>query len=180
MPEGDTIHRIARSIDAAFAGREIEMASAPNPRSPVHRRAAELEGRTVERAEARGKHLLLHLSDSLVVHSHLGMNGRWRIDSAGVRPRGRPWLMFSAGPAVASVSGGQILRVVSESRARNDPGLAQLGPDPLAPGFDVHETAARLRRVGAGARSGRRHPRPNDHRRDRQRDPDRGPLQSPC
>src|SRR4029453_10960771 len=105
MPEGDTIHRIARSIDAAFAGREIEMASAPNPRSPVHRRAAELQGRTVERAEARGKHLLLHLSDSLVVHSHLGMNGLWRIDSAGVPPRGRPWLMFSAGPAVASVSG---------------------------------------------------------------------------
>ena len=52
-------------------------ADAPNPRSPLHRRAAELQGRTLERAEARGKHLLVHFSGDLVVHSHLGMNGRW-------------------------------------------------------------------------------------------------------
>lgn len=154
MPEGDTIHRIARRMQAALGGREIQEASAPNPRSPVHGRAAELEGRTLERAEARGKHLLAHLSEGLVVHSHLGMNGRWRIDTDGVRPRGRPWLVIGAGPAIASVSGGQILRLVSESRARNDPGLAQLGPDPLAPGFDVQEAAARLRRLGAGREIG--------------------------
>jgi endonuclease-8 len=150
MPEGDTIHRIARRMEAALGGREIEEASAPNPRSPLHRRAGELEGRTLDRAEARGKHLLAHFSGGLVVHSHLGMNGRWRIDADGVRPRGRPWLVLNAGPAIASVSGGQILRLVSESRARNDPGLAQLGPDPLAPDFDVHDAAERLRRFGTG------------------------------
>jgi endonuclease-8 len=154
MPEGDTIHRIAGRMNAALSDREIEDASAPNPRSPVHRRAAELEGRTLERAEARGKHLLLHFSDSVVLHSHLGMNGRWRIDMNGVRPRGRPWLVLRAGPAVASVSGGQILRLVNESRARNDPGLAQLGPDPLAPGFDPASAAERLRRLGAGREVG--------------------------
>ena len=153
MPEGDTIHRIARSLNAALAGREVE-ASAPNPRSPVYNRASELDGRTLEEAEPRGKHLLVHFSDGLVVHSHLGMNGRWRITTDGLRPQGRPWLALQSGASWASQSGGQILRLVSESRARNDPGIAQLGPDPLAPGFDVHEAATRLRRLGAGREVG--------------------------
>jgi endonuclease VIII len=154
MPEGDTIHRIAARMSSALGGREIEEATAPSPRSPVHHRAGELSGRTLERVEARGKHLLAHFSGDLVIHSHLGINGRWRIDPDGVAPRGRPWLLLRTGRAIASVSGGQILRLVSESRARNDPGLAQLGPDPLAPDFDVHEAAVRLRRLGAGRQVG--------------------------
>ena len=36
------------------------------------------------------------------------------------------------GAGVRAQTGGQILRLVSESRVRNDPGLMQLGPDPLA------------------------------------------------
>ncbi|MCB0877283.1 MAG: hypothetical protein KDB46_13925, partial [Solirubrobacterales bacterium] len=74
MPEGDTIHRVAMRFDASLVGREIESASAPSARSPIHALAAELAGRTLERAEARGKHLLLHFSGEVVVHSHLGMN----------------------------------------------------------------------------------------------------------
>jgi endonuclease-8 len=154
VPEGDTIHRAARRMNAALAGQVIEHSEAPNPRSPLHLRAAELEGRTLERAEARGKHLLAHFSDGLVVHSHLGMNGRWWIDPDGSPPPGRPWLRFGAGVASASQSGGRLLRLVSESRARNDPGLAQLGPDPLLPGFDVAEAARRLREMGAGREAG--------------------------
>ena len=90
MPEGDTIHRTACRMDAALAGRRIELADAPNPRSPVHGRAGRLEGRVLEGVEARGKHLLLHFSDGLAVHSHLGMNGRWRIAADGRRPFGKP------------------------------------------------------------------------------------------
>jgi endonuclease-8 len=148
MPEGDTIHRAARRIGAALGGREIPLAEAPNPRSPLHNRAGELTGRTLERAEARGKHLLLHFSGDAVVHSHLGMNGRWRIRADGRAPYGKPWLVLSSGRGVAAQSGGQILRLVSESRLRNDPVLARLGPDPLAPGFDLEAAAARLHSSG--------------------------------
>jgi endonuclease VIII len=154
MPEGDTIHRIAGRMNAALAGQPIELAEAPNPRSPMHRRAEALTGRTLQRAEARGKHLLAHFSGDLVVHSHLGMSGRLRVVTDGGRPRGRPWLVLAAGRAVASQSGGKVLRLVSESRARNDPGLAQLGPDPLAPGFDLADAAAGLLRLGAGREVG--------------------------
>jgi len=154
MPEGDTIHRAARRLQTAFAGRTIERSEAPSPRSPIHHRASELEGRTLERAEARGKHLLAHFSGGLVLHSHLGMSGRWRIAADGRMPYGKPWLLLASGRAVASQTGGQILRLVSESRARNDPGLMQLGPDPLGGGFDPHEAAGRLLEMGAGREIG--------------------------
>ena len=151
MPEGDTIHRAARRMQAAIGGREMALADAPNPRSPVHRHAKELEGRTLELAEARGKHLLAHFTGDLVLHSHLGMNGRWWITADGRLPYGRPWLRLSSGRGIASQTGGKILRIVSESRLRNDPSLRRLGPDPLRPDFDP-EAAARRLRSGASMR----------------------------
>jgi len=154
MPEGDTIHRAARRINYALAGRELDLAQAPNPRSPVHHRADELAGRTLERAEAYGKHLLVEFSGGVVVHSHLGMNGRWRVSIDGDLVLKRAWLAFGSGERVAAQTGGKLLRIVSRSRARNDPALAQLGPDPLRAGFDPEEAAERLRRMGTGREAG--------------------------
>ena len=154
MPEGDTIHLAARRLNDALGGRELELADAPNPRSPLHRRAAELEGRTFEHAEAFGKHLLAGFSGGLVVHSHLGMNGRWWIAVDSRPPYGKPWLRLASGRATGSQTGGKLLRIVSASRARNDPVLARLGPDPLRPGFDVAAAAGRLRERGAGREVG--------------------------
>ena len=141
-------------MNAALEGKEIALADAPNPRSPIFNRAAELEGRTLERAEAFGKHLVAHFSGELALHSHLGMNGRWWITADGRMPYGRPWLRLANGRAIASQNGGKILRVVTESKLRNDPALRRLGPDPLRPGFDLDEAVARLRRFGAGREIG--------------------------
>jgi endonuclease-8 len=145
MPEGDTIHRVAERLNVALAGRELDLADAPNPRSPLHGRAQELRGRTLERAEARGKHLLVHFSGELVFHTHLGMSGKWQIAPDGRLPYGRPWLTLASGRAAAAQTGGKLLRLISPTRARNDPALMQLGPDPLAPGFDAEAVAGRLR-----------------------------------
>ncbi len=90
MPEGDTIHLVARRLNAALAGRRLELADAPNPRSPLHSRAAELGGATLEEAEAFGKHLVAHFSNGLALHSHLGMNGRWFVAADGRLPYGSP------------------------------------------------------------------------------------------
>lgn len=144
MPEGDTIHRVAMRMDAALVGKRIERAASPSPRSPIHARGGELAGRRLERAEAKGKHLLLHFSGDAVVHSHLGMNGRWLVRADGLLPFGEPWLLLASGSAIGSVTGGKILRLVSGARARNDPALLQLGPDPLHPDFDPEAAAGRL------------------------------------
>jgi endonuclease-8 len=150
VPEGDTIHRAAERINTALGGREIGLAEAPNPRSPLHRRASELRGRTLEEAEARGKHLLVHFSGDLVLHTHLGMNGKVFVDADGRLPYGRPWWTLASGRAVAAQTGAKLLRLTSETRTRNDPALMQLGPDPLRPGFDVGAATSRLRELGRG------------------------------
>ena len=144
MPEGDTIHRAARKIHVALVGKVMDVADAPSTRSPIHNRSGELAGATLERAEARGKHLLLHFSGDRVIHSHLGMNGRWFVAAEGRLPYGKPWLLLVSGRSVANQVGGKILRLVSASRARNDPSLLKLGPDPLRPEYDREEAAARL------------------------------------
>src|SRR4051812_4320680 len=154
MPEGDTIHRVAFRLATALEGREIELADAPDPRSPVHSRASELAGRTLERVEARGKHLLASFSGGIALHSHLGMNGSWRISADGRLPRRRAWLLLASERRVAAQFGGKILRIVSESRLRGDPGLLQLGPDLLAEGFDLDAATARLQAMGAGREIG--------------------------
>src|ERR1700743_1931117 len=83
MAEGDTILRAKRRLGEALVGQSIAV-SAPNPRG----RAAgieRLDGRTLERVDAHGKHLLFGFGD-LVLHSHLGMSGGWH-----VYPRGARW-----------------------------------------------------------------------------------------
>jgi endonuclease-8 len=150
VPEGDTIHRIAERLNDALAGCELTIADAPSPRSPPHGRVERLHGRRLECAEARGKHLLIHVSGGLAVHSHLGMNGRWSIDSEGRPPARGSWLSLGAATATASKRGARLLRLVNEARLTRDPSLAQLGPDPLADGFDATAAAQRLRELDAG------------------------------
>src|SRR4051794_4372163 len=154
VPEGDTIHRAAARINTALAGREIGLAEAPNPRSPLHRRATELRGRTLEEAEGRGKHLLVHFSDGVVLHTHLGMNGKVFVAADGRLPYGRPWWTLASGRAVAAQTGAKLLRLTSEARVRNDPALMQLGPDPLRPEYDRPTAVARLRDRAAGREIG--------------------------
>jgi endonuclease VIII len=148
VPEGDTIHRAAGRLRAALAGKEIGRAETPNPRSPIHGRARSLEGQMLEEVEARGKHLIAHFSDGVAVHSHLGMNGSWVISSDGRVPWGKPWLLMASGRGIGAQFDGKLLRLVSESKLRNDPGLMQLGPDPLRKDFDPDAAAARLLAAG--------------------------------
>jgi endonuclease-8 len=154
VAEGDTIHRAAARLDAVLGGRTIERATSPSPRSPIHARASELEGRTLERVEARGKHLIVGFSGAVALHSHLGINGSWRMRADGSIPRGRPWLLLASGPAVAAQFGGKLLRLATDARVRNDPTLIQLGPDPLAADFDPDAAASRLLAAGDGREVG--------------------------
>jgi endonuclease-8 len=145
VAEGDTILRAARRIEAALAGEGVAVA-APNPRG---RAAAveRLDGRQLEAAEARGKHLLLHFGE-LVLHSHLGMSGGWHVYRRGApwrRPRAGAWAVLSGEEQEAVQFGGPTLRLLSAERVRRDPVLARLGPDILAPGFDPAPVIAAMR-----------------------------------
>jgi endonuclease-8 len=119
-----------------------------------------LVGRRVEAIETRGKHLLIHLNGGLSLHSHLGMNGTWRVDRGegfGKLERSA-WLLLgiddeeeseSAADRTARVRvaqfGGTTLRLVRTVELNRDPRLARLGPDILAPDFDPEAAASALR-----------------------------------
>jgi endonuclease-8 len=156
MAEGDSILRLARRLDSALAGREIT-ARAPGPRRPDGRPPSALDGRVLEGAEARGKHLLLRFSDDLVLHSHLGMKGAWHLYRSGERwrkPARAAWIAVANGEHEAVNFNGTAMRIVRTSELARDPRLSRLGPDLLADDFDLGRTVASVRRAGPQAELG--------------------------
>lgn len=133
MPEGDALHRAALRL-TPLVGERLHV-SAPDPRGAAVARA--VDGRVLETVEAIGKHLLLRFEGGVVVRSHLGMSGRWRIGRAGAAHRGRPWLVLRGRTLEATQWKGTTL-TLDDGRA----GL--LGPDLLADGTDVGPVARRI------------------------------------
>jgi endonuclease-8 len=134
VPEGDSIRRAAARL-GALAGSRVE-ASAPHPRGTAVARA--VDGRVLEAVEPVGKNLLLRFDGGVVVHSHLGMTGRWRVVPAGAPLRGRPWLVLRAAALEARLWNGSLLRLANGDDLR-------LGPDLLAESTEPAAVAVRLR-----------------------------------
>jgi endonuclease VIII len=150
LAEGDTIHRTARALQKALGDKTIAGVRVPNPRSPLRRQGRlveRLSGATMTRAEARGKHLLLHFGGDLVLHSHLGMRGSWRVLPAtenALRDR-RAWVVLVARDVAAIELEGPRLTLRTEAEVRGDPRLRRLGPDVLTPEFDAQTGVTALR-----------------------------------
>lgn len=151
MAEGDTIYRAAARLSEALEGKHIREVETPNPRSGLGKRVEALRGRTLQRAEARGKNLLLHFDDDLVLHSHLGMNGAWHVYPLRARwrrARGGAWLVLSTKSQRAVQFGGPTLALMREAELARHPRLARLGLDILAENFEAGRGVEALRGAG--------------------------------
>ena len=71
MPEGHTLHRLAREQTALFAGRLVRVSS---PQGRFSAGAALLDGRVLDEVTAYGKHLFACFGAD-VLHVHLGLYG---------------------------------------------------------------------------------------------------------
>ena len=130
MAEGDSIRRLAVRLDAALAGRHVAAAQ--------FRRGGEIPVRfdddQLTGVDAVGKHLLMRFASGRTLHSHLRMQGSWRIHRPGWRPppaadRVGAWLDF--GPSgVLAAHAVPVLEVVPT--AHEDQVVGHLGPDILA------------------------------------------------
>jgi endonuclease VIII len=139
MPEGDALHRAAKSLQV-LVGERVE-AESPNPRGLATGVARAVDGRVLQRVEAVGKNVLLHFDGGVVVHSHLRMSGRWRVRRHGdAMWRGSPWLVLRGSEWEASQWNGPVLEL-------GRGGVGRLGPDLLAPDTDLGEVVSRLRRA---------------------------------
>jgi hypothetical protein len=74
VPEGHSVHRLARQFGDVFAGECLTVSS---PQGRFAQGAALLDGHTVTGAAAQGKHLFLDFEHGLVLHVHLGLYGAW-------------------------------------------------------------------------------------------------------
>jgi endonuclease-8 len=148
MPEGDTIRRAAGALRAALAGQEVTQFHSALPALAAAAERLRLVGRRVERIESHGKHLLAFFSGGPVLHTHLGMQGGWRIDPAGSRP---PATQAQVAIATCRARACCYRAAVAELLPRGvsgHPVLSRLGPDLLAAAFDPAAARARLRSRG--------------------------------
>ncbi len=148
MPEGDTIHYAANRIRPVLAGHVPDELLTPHPRFGRDRWPERLAGRAVTSVDAHGKHLFLRFEGGLTVHSHLRMTGSWRVVGTGQSwPRSprAAWLAIRRGDRQVLQFNGPVLELMTEGRTRFDQRLAALGPDILAPEFDMGRFLRRLR-----------------------------------
>ncbi|KHL00414.1 Fpg/Nei family DNA glycosylase [Sinomonas humi] len=74
MPEGHSIHRLARQFNDVFAGERLVVTS---PQGRFSAGAGLLDSRVLESAQAHGKQLFLRFEGPLYLHVHLGLYGAW-------------------------------------------------------------------------------------------------------
>ncbi len=78
MPEGHSVHRIARQFDRNFVGKQLRASS---PQGRFAQGAAVLDGREALSVKAVGKQMFLEAEGDLWLRVHLGLYGAW--DFAG-------------------------------------------------------------------------------------------------
>lgn len=142
MPEGHVTHRLARGLEAAFGGRTVRVSS---PQGRFAAAAALLDGREFRSAEAYGKNLFLGIGDAGLVHIHLGLIGKLRLDAPRelVNPDTLR-LRIETADRVAELRGPQTCALITPGE--RDAVVAGLGPDPLRADADPERGWARVTR----------------------------------
>jgi DNA-formamidopyrimidine glycosylase len=142
MPEGHTIHRLARRHNSLFAGHELRQSS---PQGRFAASAAHLSGVRFDRVDAYGKHLFYRFAGGRVVHVHLGLYGSF-VDGPqpAPEPRGALRWRIEHDDAYADLRGPTACELVDDDAV--DRVLARLGPDPLRREASPDEVWRRLSR----------------------------------
>jgi endonuclease-8 len=133
VPEGDVLRLTAERLTAALRGLPLVRAELRWPSAG----GADLTGATALETSAYGKHLLTRFDDGRTLHTHLRMDGYWRVHRTGSRdasarnPAIRAVLATDAWTATGWHLGMlDLLRTHDEQRILNG-----LGPDVLGADF---------------------------------------------
>lgn len=145
MPEGHTVHRLARRHQQCYGGAPVAVSS---PQGRFTAAAEVLDGRVLQRAEALGKHLFHHYGPDLVVHVHLGLYGAFtEAPLPATAPRGQVRMRLVGATCWTDLRGPAACELLTDAEA--DAVRARLGPDPLRPDADPDRAWARISRSRA-------------------------------
>ncbi len=146
MPEGDTLHNIAKTLRPALVGKTVT-------RLELARLAGDtsvLVGTKIIEVEAQGKNLLVRFDNGLVLHTHLKMPGAWHLYRPGQswrRSPGAARVVLEVADFQAVCFNAPVVRILKTQDLRRDRQLANLGPDLLAPSFDMARALQGLRAI---------------------------------
>ena len=172
MPELPEVETVRAGLERHVVGRTVADVQVLHPR--VVRRdlagpagfAAAMAGRTVKRAERRGKYLWLALDDDEALLAHLGMSGQLLVGDPDrpLSPHVRARFTFTdGGPDLRFTDQrtfGHLMLVPFAHGGLDGPGetrelpapIAHIAPDPMEAAFDDGDFAARLTRRHTGVK----------------------------
>lgn len=127
MPEGHTLHRLARLHQRRY-GRAPVVVSSPQGRFADG--AAAVNGRVLKRTSAWGKHLFHHYEGGRVVHVHLGLYGTFTETAVPMPlPAGQVRMRMIGNEYGTDLRGPTVCEVIEDPETADI--IAKLGPDPL-------------------------------------------------
>ena len=143
MPEGHTIHRLARDHRPLLVNRPVR---ATSPQGRFATGAEMLDGRVVEGVEPYGKHLFYVFEGDVLLHVHLGLYGSWvAAPLPAPEPKGALRLRLTTGESWLDLRGPTACELFTPDD--RDRVLARLGPDPLHKGADPDPAWRRICRM---------------------------------
>lgn len=142
MPEGHTLHRLARQHQRMFRGQRVAVSS---PQGRFIDGADAVNGHVFEKATAYGKHLFHHYSGARIVHVHLGLYGKFTdftVDAGVPEPVGQVRMRIIGTERGTDLRGPTACEIVTEAEVSEI--LARLGPDPLRKDADPSTAWTRI------------------------------------
>jgi endonuclease-8 len=149
MPEGHTLHRLARLHQKRFGKAPVTVTS---PQGRFADAAEAVSGRVLRTADAWGKHLFHHYDGGAIVHVHLGLYGKFTERPVPLLdPVGQVRMRMVGTEYGTDLRGPTVCEVVNQGEV--DDIVARLGPDPLRRAADASRAWVRIsksrRAIGA-------------------------------
>jgi endonuclease-8 len=143
MPEGDTVFRTASRLHQALVGAPLTVTDLRWPELST------LDFRGVETTEvvSRGKNILHRLANGVTIHSHLRMEGQWRVEATSAvtsRALANRQLRAVLGTQTWTALGARLGDLHAVETADEASLVGHLGPDVLGLDWDPDEAARRL------------------------------------
>jgi len=165
LPELPEVETVRAGLERHVVGRTVAVVQVLHPRA-VRRDpagpagfAAALAGRTLKRAERRGKYLWLTLDDDEALLAHLGMSGQLLVGDPDrpLSPHVRVWITFTDGSPDLRFTDQRTFGHLMMCSLRGDDRvvpepIAHIAPDPVEAVFDPAVFAARLTRRRTGVK----------------------------
>ena len=142
MPEGHSVHRIARQFDRTFVGQRAAVSS---PQGRFAAGAREIDGRRMTEALAVGKQMFLEFDGDRWLRVHLGLYGAWDFageiltDAAIASAKGRMGQTMQRGTVLDEAGEDSLNSIGAPRRARlrmaesekAGPNLTAFPPEPV-------------------------------------------------